>query len=58
MDLNPKTTSHLDELETYVQKVIEGIHPLPSASNRQLRAAALDEVRLDRLFKAKKSIIR
>lgn len=36
--------SNLDELESYVQKVLEGIHPLPSASNSELRVAALDEV--------------
>ena len=60
-DPNPKTTSHLDELGSYVQEVVEGAHPLPSALDPELRVAALDEIRhtaLDSFFKVDKSIIR
>ena len=60
-DLDPKATLYRDELESYVQKVLEGAHPLPSISDPELRVATLDEVRqtaLDCLFKSNRSIIR
>ena len=59
-NLDPKATLYRDELESYVQKVLEGAHPLPSISDLKLRVATLDEVRqtaLDCLFKSNRSII-
>ena len=60
-DLNPESKDHLDELEASVQKAIDGVHPLPSIPDPELRVAMLDKIRqtaLDRMFKANKSIVR
>lgn len=58
--LNPRMTAHLNELESYVLKVVEGAYPLPAVPDTEL-CVALHEVRQtapDRLFKANESLVR
>ena len=56
-DLNPKTTSHFEKLESYVQEAIEGVRPLPGPGLRLVALGDIRPVALNRLFKANKSII-